>query len=114
MIKYILLIFLPFNVIKSKDYCEVFDAKLDLKYDHCIDKKKVFAYFYHFHENPNLEYKFNTTYKIQFPKIFELQILNFIEHNCYVIENDVRIKEITNKENKNYKTKIIISCIYKS
>ncbi|MFL2660433.1 MAG: hypothetical protein ACJ0G4_00605 [Alphaproteobacteria bacterium] len=115
MIKYFLLIFLSSSLSESRDFCEVFNFKMNFKYQHCIEKQRVFAYLHHTHYEPNIEYEYNFTYNVKIPKVFELLILNFVEHNCYVKENHVRIKEITNLQTKNkYKTKIIISCIYKS
>ena len=115
MLKYfILFLFFPYYS-EEKDYCEVFEIKPDLKYENCIDKQTVFAYLDYFHNEPNIKYEFNATYKVKIPTIYKRLILNFLEQNCYTNEKKVRIKEITNyDENENYKTKIIISCIYKS
>ena len=115
MLKFLLLFLLVFSYSESKDYCEIFELKPNQKYKNCLDKQKVFAYLYYLHNKPNLEYEFNQTYDLQIPIEFKSLILNFLEDNCYLNGNNVRIKEITNFEgNRNYRTKIVISCNYRS
>ena len=114
MFKYfILILFFPYYS-EGRGYCEIFEIKQDLKYKNCTDKQTVFAYLNYFHNEPNIKYEFNLTYQVKIPTIYKRLILNFLEQNCY-IKKKIRIKEITNyDDNINYKTKIIVSCIYKS
>ena len=114
MLKFFFLLLFFFSYSESKDYCEVFEVKPNHKYEDCLDNQKVFAYLYHFHNKPDLEYEFNQNYNLQIPTELKPLILNFLEDNCYLNKNSVRIKEITNFESsKNYRTKIVISCNYK-
>ena len=79
----------------------------------CLNGQLLFGSFTFYSKEGQQQYEYNNDLKIKFVKKYKKQILAYLKKNCD-LKKDIKIKEITNfsSANNNYKTDVIINCIY--
>lgn len=104
--------FIFFEDLTCKEFCRI-DNILHYKKLKCSDGQLMFGFFNFNSEESQFEYEYDSSLDIKIIKKYKSQIMYFLEKNCDK-KKRIRIKEITNLETFNYKTQIIISCIFKN
>ena len=75
----------------------------------------LFGSFSFYSKEGQQKYEYDNVLKIKYVKKYKKQILTYLKQKCD-LNRDIKIKEITNfsHENNNYKTNVIINCVYRN
>ena len=113
MILFLIFLLSSISNIEAKDFCEENNILQDTKLK-CINGQLLFGSFSFYSKEGQQKYEYDNVLKIKYVKKYKKQILAYLKQKCD-LNRDIKIKEITNflHENNNYKTKVIINCVYK-
>ena len=112
MIFFVIFFLFIFENLTSKEFCKT-ENILSYKKLKCSNGQLMFGSFNFNSDESQHEYEYNSDFDIKIIKKYKSQIMYFLEKNCDK-KNRIRIKEITNLKTFNYKTEVIISCIFKN
>ena len=112
MIFFVIFFLFVFENLTCKEFCRI-DNILHYKKKKCSNGQLMFGYLNFNSEESQFDYEYDSFLDIKIIKKYKSQIMYFLEKNCDK-KNKIRIKEITNLEKFNYKTEVVISCIFKN
>ena len=106
--------YLLFQRLKLKIFAKKTIFYKDTKLN-CINGQLLFGSFSFYSKEGQQKYEYDNDLKIKYVKKYKKQILTYLKQKCD-LNRDIKIKEITNflPENNNYKTKVIINCVYRN
>ena len=112
MFLFLLVLFMFVPNIEARNFCEKNNILQNSEID-CLNGQLLFGSFTFYSKEGQQQYEYNNDLKIKFVKKYKKQILAYLKKNCD-LKKDIKIKEITNfsSANNNYKTDVIINCIY--
>ena len=113
MILFLIFLLSSISKIEAKDFCEENNILQDTELK-CLNGQLLFGSFSFYSKEGQQKYEYDNVLKIKYVKKYKKQILTYLKQKCD-LNRDIKIKEITNflHEKNNYRTKVIINCVYK-